>query len=190
MKKTIFIIPGFRHTPSQKAYKTLASLLKKEGYFPIPVIIPWQHRTISENTEYFLKEYKKIRRSEKHILGFSYGAMIALIASTKVDVSGLILCSLSPFFKEDVYQKKSKQTYQYADFSRLHFGRLAGRIKAKQILMLYGAKEEKSLIKRVNEAYYQIPSSHKYLMPIQKTEHDIGDKRYLQKIQYATKQLY
>jgi pimeloyl-ACP methyl ester carboxylesterase len=194
LKKTIFIIPGFGHTPSQKGYRAMSKVLKKEGYFPIAIKIPWKKRTLSENAAYFLKKYNKIRRKEKHILGFSYGAMIALIASTKADVSGLILCSLSPYFKEDIdtMQKthaSPMQKNRLQDFSKLHCGRLSQHIKAQQIHMLYGMKEEKSLIYRVQETYQQIPSRHKYLIPIQKTDHDIANKRYLESIHLSAKQL-
>ncbi len=153
-------------------------MLKKEGYTPIPVSIPWKQTTISENTEYFLKKYKKIDTKKKYILGFSYGAIIALLASTKVKTSGLILCSLSPYFKED-----------YQGFPNLPYAALAKQVKAKQTLMLYGAKETKSLIKRVSATFRYIPSAEKYLIQIRKTEHDIGNIRYLQTLTLATKEL-
>ena len=152
-------------------------MLKKDGYHPILVKIPWKKTTISENTTYFLEKYKKINTKKKYILGFSFGAMIAFIASTKVSPSGLILCSLSPYFKEDMSS------------SPLHCRTLAKQIKAKQIHMLYGAKETKPLINRVTKAFRYIPSMHKYLISIQQTEHNIGDKRYLHKIHQITKEL-
>ena len=176
-RNPIFIIPGFKHRPTNKAYKEIAKILKSEGYLPILITIPWKQTTISENTEYFLKKYKKVNSKKKYILGFSYGAMIAFIASTKVEVSGLILCSLSPYFKEDISS------------SPLHCATLAKQIKAKQILLLYGAKEEKSLRKRVADAYDKISSAHKYLIPILEAEHNIGDRRYLNKIHQIAKEL-
>lgn len=193
-KKTIFIIPGFRHIPTNKAYTEIAKILKKEGYSPIVVTIPWKHTTLSQNTEFFLKKYKKVHTKEKYILGFSFGAMIAFLASTKVSVDGLILCSLSPYFKEDMTRMNknlhaSLTMERYEDCSRLHAGRLSKQVKAKQTLLLYGEKEAKSLINRVNEIYDQIPSTHKYLLPILKTEHNIGDKRYLQKIHQIARTL-
>lgn len=190
-RKAVFVIPGFKHSPKNKAYKEIAKILKKEGYRPILVNIPWKQTTISQNTELFLKKYKKINTGKKYILGFSFGAMIAFIASTKVSVSGLILCSLSPYFKEDLSERRisSINKERFLDFSNLHCKTLAKQIKAKQIHMLYGAKEERSLKRRVNEAFDQISSAHKYLIPIKETEHNIGDKKYLNKIHQITKQL-
>lgn len=194
IRKAIFIIPGYKHKPKNRAYKAIAKMLKSEGYDPIPITIPWKQTTISENTDYFLKKYKKINTNKKYILGFSFGAMIAFIASTKVSSSGLILCSLSPYFKEDISKASNRMissitTQRYQDFSKLHCATLAKKIKAKQILMLYGAKEEKSLIKRVTQAFYQISLRRKYLILIEETEHDIGDKRYLYKIHQIAKKL-
>lgn len=193
-KKTIFIIPGFRHKPKNKAYKEIAKILKSEGYSPILVTIPWKQTTISQNTKYFLKFYNKINTKKKYILGFSFGAMIAFIASTKVSVSGLILCSLSPYFKEDLLKMNIQKVslikkLRYDDFSKLDSVALAKQTKAKQILMLYGAKEAKSLIKRVTVTFDQILSTDKYLIPIQETEHNIGARKYLNKIHQIAKQL-
>jgi|SRR6185369_2175999 len=176
-KKTIFIIPGYRHGPNNKSYQSLAKLFTLEGYDPIVVSIPWKKSTISENTDYFLQEYKKIKRKKKYVLGFSFGAMIAFLASTKVDVSGLILCSLSPYFQEDLPS------------SSLHSGTLAKKIKAKQIRMLYGSKEDRSLIRRVTETFGQISSNDKYLFPVKAADHNIGDKRYLQTIHQVSRLL-
>lgn len=183
--KVVFVIPGYKQHPKNKAYKEIAKILKSEGYYPILVNILWRKTTISQNTEYFLKKYKKINTKKKYILGFSFGAMIAFLASTKVSVSGLVLCSLSPYFQEDL----SLGSRYYRNFSNLHCGTLARKVRAKQIHMLYGTREERSLKKRVTEAYDQISSVNKYLIPIRKTEHDIGHIRYLNKIHKVTKDL-
>ncbi|MCL5410519.1 MAG: hypothetical protein M1324_01540 [Patescibacteria group bacterium] len=193
-RRPIFIIPGYKHKPKNKAYKEIARILKNEGYNPVPVNIPWQKRTISQNTEYFLKRYKKINSRKKYILGFSFGAMIAFIASTKVNVSGLILCSLSPYFKEDLsYLNESWESpimiKRYEDFSSLECTNLSTMTKAKQISMLYGAKEEKLLIKRARRAYNQITSKNKHLIPVSEAGHDLGNKRYLYAIHQIAKQL-
>ncbi|MCL4418739.1 hypothetical protein M1146_01400 [Patescibacteria group bacterium] len=192
-EKTIFIIPGFAQRPTNKAYKEIARILKSEGYFPVLVTIPWRKSTISQNSEYFLKVYKKIKARKKYILGFSYGAMIAFIASTKVSTSGLILCSLSPYFKEDIPKTNKNQslimTARYDAFSKLHCAVLAKKIKARRILMLYGAQEAKPLIRRVTDAFDQISTEKKHLIRISETKHEIGDKRYLNTIHQATREL-
>lgn len=193
-KKIVFIIPGYKHKPSHRAYSQLAKILKSEGYHPILITIPWEQSTISENTVYFLKEYKKIRAKKKYILGFSFGAMIAFIASTKVSACGVILCSLSPYFKEDLTKaptsfSSSGTRMLYKDFSQLRCSTLAKQVKAKQILLLYGTNEAKSLTKRVSQVYRHISVTQKHLIPIKDTEHDIGDRKYLYTIRQVSKVL-
>ncbi len=193
-RKTIFIVPGYKHKPSNKAYKIITSMLKSDGHRPISVSIPWKQTTISENTEYFLKKYKRIRARNKYILGFSFGAMIAFLASTKVSASGLILCSMSPYFKEDLSKVNSNDSVlrrlRYEDFSKLNSAALAKEIKAKQILMMFGDKEEKSLIKRVTKTYRQLVTPYKRLITVRETDHNIGNKRYLHSIHHIFKTLH
>jgi|SRR5581483_4088819 len=184
--KTVFVIPGFRQKTTNRAYTKLAKILKAQGYSPILINLSWKNTSILKQTEKFLKEYKKIKTRRKYILGFSFGAMIAFIASTKVSPSGIILCSLSPFFKEDLSQKMLSK---HSDFSKLNCKNLAKKIKAKKILMLYGTREERSLKKRTTTAFSLISSKRKYLIPIRKTEHDIGNINYLSTISQLTKSL-
>jgi len=193
-KKAVFIIPGFRHSPSNIAYKEIAKIMRVEGHLPIPVKIPWRETTISQNTKKFLKKFKKNNSKKKFILGFSYGAMIAFLASTKVKVSGLILCSLSPYFKEDLekvnYNRFSKLSVsRYEDFSTMNCKTMAKKIKTKNIRFLYGTKESKALINRVTYAFTKIPYDNKYLIPIKKTAHDIGARNYLNTIHQIAKEL-
>lgn len=193
-KKTIFIIPGYRHVPTSKAYREISDILKLEGYEPVLVTIPWKKSTISENTQYFLKTYNNFKTKKNYILGFSFGAMIAFLAATKISVDGLILCSLSPFFQEDLSNKKVTQRSpiqadRYEDFSKLHFGTLATKLKAKEIHLLYGSKEARVLIKRVNDAFGKITSDEKYIQRVKAVDHNIGDKRYLATIHQVAKQL-
>lgn len=202
-EKITFVIPGYKHNPQHKAYKAIAKILKTEGYFPIMTTVPWKGTTISENTEYLLEKYqesvllrnKTMRKSKTYVLGFSYGAMIAFLLSTKLRMSGLILCSLSPYFKEDMRKVSSKDLAsltqrRYDDFSQLHSATLAKRTKAKHILMLYGEKEAKPLINRVKMTYRNFSSKSKYLIAINNTEHTIGSKPYLQEIHHAAKILH
>ncbi|HSW87591.1 MAG TPA: hypothetical protein VLG12_00335 [Candidatus Saccharimonadales bacterium] len=202
-EKITFVIPGYKHNPRHKAYKAISKILKTEGYFPILANIPWKGTTISENTQYFLEKYqesmllrnKAVKKSKTYVLGFSYGAMIAFLISTKLRVSGLILCSLSPYFKEDLRKFTRKDIAlltprRYEDFSHLHSATLAKQTKAKHILMLYGEKEAKPLINRVKMTYRNFQSKSKYLISINNTEHTIGSKPYLQEIHHAAKILH
>lgn len=192
-EKVVFIIPGYRHRSKSRPYKQVAEILEALGYSAVPVDIEWHKTTISENTEKFLKIYKETAACKKYILGFSLGAMIAFLAATKVEVAGLILCSLSPYFSEDLPKIGSNWTpstlAQYQDFATLNCGTLAKKLKTQQVLMLYGEDEAKSLVKRVYDAFEKIELPKKYLVPITGVQHDIGDSKYLLRIHQVAQRL-
>lgn len=196
-QKLVFLIPGFRHKITQNGYRSLRTKLKAEGYTVVPVAIPWKQSTILENTDFFLKKYKekleKFAASSKnaYLLGFSYGALIAFLAATKLPVKGLILCSLSPYFKEDLPKKLFAgatvlQEKRFKTFSQLSVAKLTKKIKTKNVCMLYGEKESARLIKRSQSTFSSLLSPNKYLFSIQKTDHAISDKKYINAIHFAT----
>ncbi|MGE5042015.1 MAG: hypothetical protein ACM3IJ_03870 [Candidatus Levyibacteriota bacterium] len=190
-EKAIFIIPGYRQRPTQKAYRQLAQILKAEGYHPILVSIPWANTTISQNAEFFLKKLSRSKATEKYILGFSYGAMIALVASTRVKTDGLILCSLSPYFSEDLTTKKTPKTKlmqkRYEDFTKMQCSELSSKVKTNKVLLLYGQEEAAVLVNRVKTAFGQVKTKKKYLIKVAGAEHEIGNKNYLSTIHFASK---
>lgn len=57
---------------------------------------------MNEYVEDFIKTYKKYQTKENYVLGFSYGAVIALISAHSISPKKIYLCSLSPDFREDV----------------------------------------------------------------------------------------
>jgi alpha-beta hydrolase superfamily lysophospholipase len=175
------------------AYKQVAEILESAGFVVMPIDLSWDNKTVSQNTEEFLELYYLTPAKKKYILGFSFGAMIAFIASTKVEVAGLILCSLSPYFSEDLPKIGSNWTPEtvarYQDFAGLSCSQLAKQLKAKQVLMLYGKDEAKSVVKRVSDAFEKIELNNKYLVPINGAEHNIGDAKYLLRIHQVAQRL-
>jgi hypothetical protein len=116
--------------------------------------------------------------------------MIAFIATNKIETDGLILCSLSPYFSEDLKNKRSKiksqlEKKRFNDFMKLNNTDFAQKLKTKKLLMLYGKQEAKALIKRVNETFENVNIQNKHLIPIKNAEHNIADKKYLHKIEEA-----
>lgn len=183
MDTTVFIVPGYNHCPADPAYQEIAKIITQQGLLPMPIAIPWKNVPISQGTDYFLRQIKK--KSQKkagktYILGFSYGAMIAFMASTQIPVSGLILCSLSPYFREDLL--KANRDEPREDFVNISCHTISKKIKAKKVMMLYGENEDRSLKHRVTEAFHTIPITQKTLMQIENTDHEIGNRRYLDSV--------
>lgn len=101
-QKTFFIIPGFKEQATAKNYAWLLKFLKTKNYRVVPVPIEWSYKTLSKNKIGLLNFFKKYKDEEKHILGFSYGAVLAMMIANEIKPKKLYLCSLSPDFLEDI----------------------------------------------------------------------------------------
>lgn len=187
MKKDIFIIPGFKEKISDKAYVSLKNLFIKKGFTVHLVPIVWNYKTISDQITQFEEFYKKKKSKNNYILGFSFGAVIAFAAANKLKPKKLFLCSLSPYFKEDLKLipntwKKFVGKKRILDFSKLIFGKLAKEINIKtKTLVFIGEEESKKYItlkKRCEDAKSKIKNSK--LIVIKNAPHDIGNKYYLE----------
>lgn len=184
--KRIFIIPGFKHKSTQKDYLDVVDIFRKKGFEPKIVEVKWNNRTFSQWLNEFLMFYEEHKSDEITLLGFSYGAMIALVAATKIKPTNLILCSLSPYFSEDIpklkkYWLQSIGKKRVNDFSKLNFKEIAQQIKCKTHLLI-GEKESKKysgLELRVSEANRLIKSE---LIRIKNADHNIGQEEYLEAI--------
>ena len=187
MKRVAYILPGYRESHlKQGGYTKMAKFFEAQGITPVHVEIDWRRQKperLSDYTEQFLRVYKREKDTAVYILGFSYGAMIAFLtaAQTKPDV--LVLCSLSPYFEEDLKNLKPawlrswKKDFIESDYS---FAKLASRIKSKTYLIV-GEKEHASCLIRARDAKKKLSDSH--LRVVRGAKHKIGQKQYLAAIE-------
>lgn len=104
--KKLFVIPGFTHRASDKTYQWLKCDLK--GRFEVIIVpIDWNYKVMSDYIAQFSKEYENRKGRKNYVLGFSFGAMIALLSAKTLKPDKLFLCSLSPYFCEDLGVMKS-----------------------------------------------------------------------------------
>ncbi len=180
--KIAYIIPGSGESASYPEYKKIASFFKKRKIKPIPIKIDWNYKVMSNYVEQFLSQVKY--ENPDYILGFSFGAMIAFISSNKIKPKTMILCSLSPYFKEDLpkikdWWKKIAGKKLIKDLDNFSFNKISKNIKSKTILLV-GEKEAKICVKRSKETHKKLKNSK--LIIIKDTRHKIRDKRYLDAI--------
>lgn len=188
MSFVVFIIPGFKDSPNKSEYNKVGRLFQEKGIKTIFIAIPWNRTIISENVDYFLKEFNKVKADKKYVLGFSFGAVIVFIASTRELFDGQILCSLSPYFQEDLPTLKKSWIdgigkRRLEDFKHLNNKILSKKVKTNTIL-LYGTRESNVMEKRAKDTFKNL-SSKKSLIPIEGARHNIGDLKYLNEIQKA-----
>ncbi|MBI2580324.1 hypothetical protein HYV85_00780 [Candidatus Woesearchaeota archaeon] len=182
MDKVAYIIPGYPHSGREKPYRRIAEFFRFRGIKPIIISMLWKRATLSNNLEQFMRAHQKFGGGEAYVLGFSVGAVIALIASTKVKIKTAILCSLSPAFKEDVQLwKKSWKKFvgkkRLEDYKMCSFDQLVKRVNCRTVLVA-GGKEYPLLLRRVKMAKKKLKNSELVIIPGAK--HDISQKEYLE----------
>ncbi len=185
MKKVAYIIPGYGESHlRQSGYNKVAKFFKEQGITPIHVQINWKYKKPARFEDYvkqFLKVYKKPKGTEVYILGFSYGAIIAFLSAVKTKPKALILCSLSPYFKEDqknlkpIWIKWWRKNFIESDFS---FTELASKVKTKTYLIV-GNKEPNHCLVRARDAKRKLDAR---LSIAKGAKHNIGQKEYLQTV--------
>jgi pimeloyl-ACP methyl ester carboxylesterase len=100
--KTIFIVTGFKQKTDNVQFKWMRPFFKKLGYEVKTFAADWDHHVMSDYVAGFKEYYEKNKGKKNYVLGFSFGAMIALLSAKDLQPDRLYLCSLSPYFKEDM----------------------------------------------------------------------------------------
>lgn len=182
MKKIIYIIPGFGERVSDTPYPYLSKILKEKGYIVKKYQPKWEYRTINNWVKDFHDFLLKENDCKPIILGFSFGAMIALLEAKNFIFNKLILCSLSPFFKQDLKKispvaLKILGKKRMRDFKQNEF---PDDLKTSSIF-IFGSLEEEKFdfnIKNIIKKY----SGPKNVFVVSEVGHDISNPRYLEKI--------
>lgn len=192
IQKNFFIIPGFKEQATDKNYAWLLAFLKTKNYKVVPVPVKWNYKTLSENKVELVDFFKKYKGEENHILGFSYGAVLAMLIGNEVKPKRLYLCSLSPHFSEDL-KFLSPEIKEYIGKRRLlDIENRSGRELAKSLnvptVVFYGEDEGKQfpqLKKRCEETVELISKSK--LILVKNAPHKIDFSGYVEAVKEELK---
>lgn len=176
---TIFIIPGFKEKISDKQYVALRRMFLAKGFDVKMVPIVWNRKVMTDYIAQFCVFFEKNRRKKNTVLGFSWGAMIALITAKDVKPDRLILCSLSPYFAEDLSKIPERWRRfighrRAADFARYSMKNVVKGVSVRTKVFI-GEAESVHCRRRCNAAAKVFGTS---VIVIDGVKHDIGDKRY------------
>lgn len=185
--KQLYIIPGFSGTCEGETYEKLCELAK--GFEVKPIHIKWKYRVMSDYISEFLEQVDQTK--EIYTLGFSYGAMISLIASSRIPIKTQLLCSTSPYFKQDLKiipdrWKKHIGKRRVIDFENFCLNEITKNNQTTSYLF-GGDLEAPLLINRVQELNKMLVNSH--LSILEGVHHDISDPKYLREIEKVLKEL-
>jgi pimeloyl-ACP methyl ester carboxylesterase len=136
-----------------------------------------------------MRRYRQAKNTKVYIFGFSFGALIALMASVYLNPTKLYLCSLSPFFQDDI-KKNGEKDLAILGKRRSHvlrtiqFSKVASAIKCPTIIIA-GDSELTSVIHRAQNAAKEIRSSRLYLA--RASGHNLLDQGYDKVLKHTIK---
>ncbi|MDE1869715.1 MAG: alpha/beta hydrolase [Candidatus Micrarchaeota archaeon] len=176
-----YIIPGYTSN-NDRTYWKISKLFEKVGIRSKVVKIKWQNRVMTDYVSELIERIREDKPRRIYLLGHSFGAMVAFIAASgQVNTHHLILCSLSPYFSEDLHFKRVRKwrkglgERRWRDFKKIRFNQLVGKCRCKVTLMV-GSEEWKEIINRTKEAKRKIRGSRAII--VEGAEHDIGGEIY------------
>jgi pimeloyl-ACP methyl ester carboxylesterase len=192
-EKVVFMIPGFGESHlKQRGYNKVAKIFQNQNITPVHIEIGWfktKPYKFSNYIEQFLRQYKKPKNADVYILGFSYGAMIAFLTANKLKPKTLILCSLSPYFVEDLktfkpsWLKWWKENFVDSDF---HFDKLVSKVSAQTYLVV-GDKEPEVCMVRAKDAKKKLNKASLYVA--KGAKHNLGQKEYVVELEKVINRL-
>jgi pimeloyl-ACP methyl ester carboxylesterase len=194
--KTAFLISGYKtnRTAADEKYDDLRKAIASKGFQVVPVPFVWNYTTVTQYVDKFITFYAQHKSDYNVIIGNSYGAMVAFLATPKIVPNEVVLCSLSPNFNED----KDKTTVQYrlkrfgkrreAAMRHLSAAQTAKAINQTntKVVMLYGQQENEvypHLVERVKSTAKDLRNVQ--LIEVPDAPHSFSDPAYIKGIESA-----
>lgn len=197
MRKVVYIIPGFTSSSREKPYPFIGTYFNKRGIEPFLVNVKWDKKAeVAAMPEYvadfitFVKKNKK-KGDEVYVLGFSFGAMIAYITAHQIKPKALILCSISPMFREDL-KKASKSWHKYfkkvgLTSKKMYSAQVLAKGLSSTIYGVVGSREVLSIMTRLAEIIYKVGKGE--VIVSKNSTHDIRKKAYLNTVKEVISRL-
>lgn len=165
MAKLVYIITGYNESINDFWYREAVKNFENNSFNVVPISIKRKYRVMTDYVSDFASQFVHSQDNEVYILWFSFGAMVALIATSihKLDVKNLMLCSLSPYFKEDLLVSRKRWLEslwkkRVSDFQKYSFKKIALSIDSKTTLVFW-EREPVELINRVLETEKEIKNT-------------------------------
>lgn len=182
MKKALYIIPGFGESSKEKAYREIAKAAKTAGYTPVFHVPTWSRTTATGWIREFKEKLARDKAGDVSVLGFSFGAYIAVNTARDFHFKNIFACSLSPYFKEDLKNIpplawKSLGIRRRNDFEKFTFPKDLN----SNIVFFVGEKESDRMLKST-EKYYASCLGKKKRLIVPGARHDLNSEDYLQAV--------
>lgn len=192
MNKVAYLIPGFGYRANNQTYLTIASIFRKNGIEPKIVDIKWHRRTMEDYVLQFMSQYDGSSKNHAILFGFSLGANIAILSSQKIKTKNLVLCSISPYFKEDKkvnnnviwYLKPYQMILEFLvspaiKSMKKYSSNLLNKINYRTYIIV-GKQELAISVNKAKDTHKRIKNSKLILTD---AGHDIGNANYLKTLE-------
>ena len=100
--KTLLFVPGFQEDRGSRDYDSVLQAFESCGFKTVFVDINWHRTTQADWVRQLNKVYDTYDAQEVFLAGFSFGAVTVFLAAAERSPAGLVLCSLSPMFEDDI----------------------------------------------------------------------------------------
>ncbi|MGB8816173.1 MAG: hypothetical protein WCC74_03030 [Minisyncoccia bacterium] len=182
MKQTIYIIPGFGESLRDAPYLDFIEYLKSKKYNVVFYQPKWKWNTIERWLEDFNKIIDKNYQNDSIILAFSLGAYIAVLSTKYHTFSKLILCSLSPYFSNDInfLPKIAEKILGRRRFTAFRKQDFPNNTKTPAIFLC--GSEEKDLFPNGDKKYFDLWKGKKKRIIVSNSDHDISNPNYVKEI--------
>lgn len=189
MSWVVYIIPGFDQFTEARGYRAIAAKFKATGARVIIVTINWKYQTVTSYTRKLLKQIYHPEEKTICLFGFSMGAMVALLIARKLEINCLMLCSMSPYFRENLHKMNSDDqtslgVRRLRDFERYTFRRIASQMSGR-ILIVVGDMESRGVIRMSAKAKREIKTAE--IIHIRNGIHSLSQPEYAKKLEELIK---
>lgn len=99
----VLYLPGGGTSRANYPYDKILRKIQRRGHKTVFCPITWRGTTINDWVDEVQPMYQKYEAAQTILVGFSYAAMASLLLTVRRPPAGLILCSLSPYFAEDLH---------------------------------------------------------------------------------------
>lgn len=191
IKPIAVVIPGFGESETDEPYRELISFLTESGYNTKSISIKWDRTTWTGWVKQVLSALQEEKINGPDLLfGFSFGALLALMAENEIKPKRSILCSVSPYFSSDLpklpaiaYKILGKK--RMASFENIKLTNLPPANQTKRYFLIAEKDLDilrvrcKKLANKLNGELIEVPEA----------EHYLGEPQYIDQVKKIIKKI-
>ncbi|PJE74314.1 MAG: hypothetical protein COV01_02345 [Candidatus Taylorbacteria bacterium CG10_big_fil_rev_8_21_14_0_10_41_48] len=173
--KRIYIIPGYGETTRRKPYMKLAQIASDLGYEVTKINPDWAGGLMTDWVKSFVEKTHGSKYENSLVIGFSFGAVIAILGAQQTRFRKIILCSLSPYFSEDIKDLPPEVWDTFGNKHKVDFKKHPFPIESVvPASFLIGEKDWPMAIDKIKKRYSGYKGARKFFL-VPKADHSLPD---------------